>query len=184
VHPSRGGRELIWTHQNADSLLSLTDNLPNSGPNLWRWRVYIPTLALVCQCSHHAMYFTPLVYRFCCSLIDKLILLLFTESCEIHSCIFRIMFPWLNKKNGMSILRSRPKSGTADPFVCNMIQLRGLERWIWDDFLGSPSFGSSRTSSGQWFVSSSSTTDPSHAKRLIPWGVCYLFFLETIFLLS
>ena len=109
------------------TLFVLMCSLPNSG------------IGLSVQPSCHVFYTTVILFLlFTHRQIDTLICRILWNS-QLQIYIFRIMFPWLNKQIGMSILRSRPKSGTADPFVCNMIQLRGLERWIWDDFLGSPS---------------------------------------------
>ncbi len=67
--------------------------------------VYFPTLALV-----SAPIMPCLLHCVCCSIYS------YHPNPTIHSCrsISFIIFPSLNKKIGMSVLRSRPKSGTAN----------------------------------------------------------------------
>ena len=170
----KGGRDFIWTHQKTDwhppkpegaLVVSLTATYLYLGTHpvavtlftsqLWHWSVH-PSCRVYCTV-------------FVVQSILIIQILLFTVADLYRSSYFH---HWTKKSECQFWDLDRNQE-----LPTKMVRLRVSELSIWADFFRVSVIWVIKNTIawGQWFVSSSSTTDPSHAKRWLAWGLCYLF---------
>ena len=177
----KGGRDFIWTHQKTDwhppkpegaLVVSLTATYLYLGTHpvavtlftsqLWHWSVHPSCRVKIALCLLFNLFLSSKSYY------SQLQIYIVHQISMIEQKTSECQFWDLDRNQELPT---------------KMVRLRVSERSIWADFFRVSVIRVIKNTIawGQWFVSSSSTTDPSHAKRWLAWGLCYLFSWRQFF---